>query len=413
MKPICLILALAFLLTGCTHDPVPAAPTTQPATIATQSQTTPPTQSPAVAYRGEDWDSGYVITEDWGVFCPHMDTDVYVPLRFCNAMGTILILSRTEIDPDAIDVTLETELPYTMAVSRAPDFQSERNALETYFDAHLYAAYQGWDWEEHRRNNVGYDPETASQAQWDAKLAHDTRWTEEISNQWSIAIATGEGIPQFYAYGVVFHIDEAAAREDTTITHVNVSWPGVSFRHEFGELRIHPGYPEACAGFPNQLDGVGDAGGSMFSNGLSYQYHGPLEDGMLGGFIAGKEIALIRGYALDENDQISDLRLVYQGEDGAVDRQWDENTKVWLDPGTYVEVWAKAGSPQTFWSVCDEHFYYCIEYECDGVRDVIIFNNHQRSDGNPFVLWGLYFEETSLRAYYDDYLWADRDTVLP
>lgn len=412
MKKICLLLVLTLLLSGCGQEPLPTETTVTEESTAPVETTETAGEIPTTeavtgdhSYRGEDWESGYVITDSWGFFCPHMDTDVYYPLRFTGDFDFFL-LSREPIDPDAVTITLGTEIPYWVYVDSGENYFENQSPgvglFSSNFNWYIYASYQNWDWKKHKEMN--YIPVTTEEAL--EKAAYDADWTAMLQ-EYEKACLTGEGVPQFYIYTIVIRLDESAVKGQKVITYMDVSWPGVSFRHEFGELRLHEGYPPEADGFPCLMDGIADNEGSMFINGKAFPYIGEQEEGMLGGFIAGKEVALLKGYAVDGSGEIKDVRLVYETDEGSVDMLWDENSKVWLDPGTKVEVWAKAGGPKTFWSVLNEHIYYCIEYECDGVRDVFFFNNHHRSHGNPFELWALYFDETNLRSYYDDYWWAD------
>lgn len=410
MKKICLLLVLALLLTGCGREPLP------PETRVTEESTAPTETTgeiPATelvtvdhSYRGEDWESGYVITEDWGFFCPHMDTDVYPDLYVMGDLDSIYLLSRESIDPESISITLGTNLPYDVYVSEADwYFEYDKEVGYSEFDQYIYASYQNWDWKKHKEmNRTPVTDEEVKEA-----VAYDTEWMR-MGEELEIILETGEEMPEFYIYGITFNVDYGAIRgTDRTevINYMDVSWPGVSFRHEFGELRIHGGFADTFPEFPYQMAGIGFNQRMAEASSIDFEYIGEQESGFFGAFTASDEIALLRGYALDGSGEINDVRLVFQTDEGIVDMQWDENSKVWLDAGTVVEIWAKAGGPETFWSVRNERLYYCIEYECNGVRDVFMVSSHVIGNFNPFVLWALYFDETNLRSYYDDYWWAD------
>ena len=410
MKKICLMLVLALLLTGCGREPLPPESTaTEASTVPIETTGEIPTTEPVTvdhSYRGEDWDSGYVITEDWGFFCPHMDTDVYPDLYVMGDLDSIYLLSRESIDPESISITLGTNLPYDVYVSEADwYFEYDKEVGYSEFDQYIYASYQNWDWKKHKEMNRT----PVTDEEWKEAVAYDAEWMR-MGEELEIILETGEGMPEFYIYGITFNVDYGAIRgTDRTevINYMDVSWPGVSFRHEFGELRIHGGFADTFPEFPYQMAGIGFNQRMAEASSIDFEYIGEQESGFFGAFTASDEIALLRGYALDGSGEINDVRLVFQTDEGIVDMQWDENSKVWLDAGTVVEIWAKAGGPETFWSVRNERLYYCIEYECNGVRDVFMVSSHVIGNFNPFVLWALYFDETNLRSYYDDYWWAD------
>lgn len=407
MKKFCLLLVLALLLSGCGQKPLPTETTaTEESTAPSETTGEIPTTEPVTvdhSYRGEDWESGYVITEDWGFFCPHMDTDVYRPYQLTFDLQNITLLSREPINPESISAVLETDVPYEVFVQEMDWYYEDEDTIRSSFFQYIYASYQNWDWKKHKEMNQ----EFATIEESLEKAAYDAEYHDVLGQEYEHAIQTGEGMPKFYAYLIMITLDYNAVEEDTTLRYMDVSWPGVSFRHEFGELRLHAGFPEEFDGFPCEMAGIGHSQFMHQMNRSDFEYIGEQQSGMLGEFVTSEELVLLRGYALDGCGEINDVRLVFQTDEGVVDMEWDENSKVWLDPGTRVEVWVKAGGPETFWSVNNERLYYGIEYECNGVRDAFAVSSHMDRVGNPYVLWALYFDETNLRSYYDDYWWAD------
>lgn len=412
MKKICLILVVALLLSGCGREPLPTETTaTEESTVTVETTETtgeiPTTEPVAVdhSYRGEDWESGYVITEDWGFFCPHMDTDVFPDLYVMDDFTTVCLLSREPIDPETISATLGTELPYDVYICEADwYFEYDKEVGYSAFDQFIYASYQDWDWKKHKEMNQEFATieEILVAADYNAEWM---RMGEELEK----ILETGEGMPEFYIYDINFNVDYGAIRgTDRTevINYMDVSWPGVSFRHEFGELRIHGGFADTFPDFPYAMTGIG-FNQRMADNHADYHYIGEQKSGLFAAFTASEEIALLRGYALDGSGEINDIRLVFNTDEGVVDMQWDGSSKVWLDAGTVVEIWAKAGGPETFWSIRNERLYYCIEYECNGVRDVFMVTNHVIGNFHPFELWAIYFDETNMRECYEYYWWAD------
>ena len=409
MTKICLLLVVALLLCGCGREPLPPETTGAKASTGPSETTGEITATEAVtvdhSYRGEDWESGYVITEDWGFFCPHMDTDVFPDLYVVGDFNNVILLSREPIDPETISITLGTDLPHDVYICEADwYFEYDKEVGYSAFSQFVYASYQNWDWKKFKemQSRIPVTEEEVMEA-----VAYDAEWSR-MGDELQKILETGEGMPEFYIYNIGIHVDYGAIRgTDRTevINYMDVSWPGVSFRHEFGELRIHGGFAETFPEFPYAMTGIG-FNQRMVEYG-HYHYIGEQNSDLFGAFTASEEIALLRGYALDGSGEINDVRLVFQTDEGVVDMQWDGNSKVWLDAGTVVEVWAKAGGPETFWSIRNERLYYCIEYECNGVRDVFMISSHENGNFYPFELWAIYFDETNMRECYEYYWWAD------
>ena len=206
MKKLCLLLAFLLLLSGCRQETSPTQTSaTENSTVPTETKEstveTPTTEAVAVdhSYRGEDWESGYVITEDWGFFCPHVDTDVYYPLVFIGSDFHFSLLSREPIDPDAVTITLGTELPYQVYVTEGDGYFEDESPgvglLSSNFNQYIYASYQNWDWKKYKEMN--YYPVTIEEAL--EKAAYDAEWTA-MGQEYEKACLTGEGVPQFHIY---------------------------------------------------------------------------------------------------------------------------------------------------------------------------------------------------------------------
>ena len=190
-RVLALLLALMLLLTACDlggadgtnasadqtgNTSAPTASDTQPS--GTEPGETEPKEPFTYTYYPDPMlPSADEIGKDYYFLCPEFDVEFTTGDRADTIV--IPLISKTEIDPDSIEVTLPLEnIPYTVSVSqwRHPE-QMER---------WIYDCYQGCDWAEALAiRRLEAKPEEERTAEEQAKL--DAYWAQQsdISEQFS------------------------------------------------------------------------------------------------------------------------------------------------------------------------------------------------------------------------------------
>lgn len=395
------LLALMFIMYGCT--PVH---TITDETESTQQMTSPMDTSLQYTniYYGEEWPDGYTITEDWGFFCPYVDMDQYDGLEHTNELD-ILLLSKQPIDTASVSVVFPGDLQYKVYVD---DYNvgSSMDALVSYFDSELYSLYQDFDWSafDEAQSILG-SGRSLSQEELERIQTIINEYEKLTTTDYQHALNTGEGIPEFYCYSVQIDFDLSKLADDVTLTYMDVSWPGVSFRQEFGEIRLHNDFPSSLQEYEMAFDGVGAY--SLNTNGTFVApYYGLPTEGLLCTIPVSKDIVLTNGYPLNEEDVFQEIRLVIQSPNSSMDFIWDEQSDILIDKGATLEVWATIDPQKVYWPLCADCLYYCIEYTCNGSTDVLpIYYQYQRM-GNPYLLWAEYFDHVGVREYYEQHYWV-------
>ena len=395
------LLALLFIMCGCStvHD---ITDETEP----TQQEPSPTDTNLQYEniYYGEEWSEGYTITEDWGFFCPHVDMDKYDGLVHTTDLA-FLLLSKEPIDPEKVNIVFPGNLQYTVYVNTYMASPS-LDVLRSYFNTDLYLLYQDYDRTafDEAQSILG-SGRSMSQEEQENLQAIFYEYEKLTTTDYEHALSTGEGITKFYSYGVLIDFDLSKLTEDVTLTYMDVSWPGVSFRQEFGEIRLHSDFPSRIQEYEMSLNGVGAY--DLNSNGtFTYPYYGLPVEGLLCSVPVSKDIILTNGYSLNKDDVFQGIRLVIQSPNSSMDFIWDGQSDVVIDKGTVLEVWATIDPKKVYWPVCADCLYYCIEYTCDGSTDVLpIYYQYQRM-GNPYLLWAEYFDRVGVREYYEQHYWA-------
>ena len=120
----------------------------------------------------------------------------------------------------------------------------------------MYLLYQDFDWTalEEAQSILG-SGRSMSQEELENIQAIMNEYEKLSTTDYEHALNTGEGIPEFYSYSVLINFDLTKLTEDITLTYMDVSWPGVSFRHEFGEIRLHKDFPSRIQEYEISLNG--------------------------------------------------------------------------------------------------------------------------------------------------------------
>ena len=169
----------------------------------------------------------------------------------------ITLLSREEIDPETIQVSLDIQTPYTVDVIQ----QETSRSLSTYeiqevdgvrevtetdfgsFPLYLYQSYAGMDW---KALGEAYADYFATMDQYEngevdldqlkaAGAAYDNKATEYVEDYMGLEVSD---LPRFYVYTIQVFISEAEKEE--TFTSVQVTIGDTVHNVEIGQVVLRP-----------------------------------------------------------------------------------------------------------------------------------------------------------------------------
>lgn len=397
-----LLLVLMLLLTACdlggadgtTASAEQTGTTSAPTTSDTQPNNTEPEEPFTYTYYPDPMlPSADKIGKDYYFLCPQFDVDFTTGDR----ADTIIIplISKTEIDPDSIEVTLPLEnIPYTVSVSqwRHPE-QMER---------WIYDCYQGCDWAGAlaiRRLEAKREEDRTAEEQ--AKL--DAYWAQqsEIAKQFN-ALEWKDypgSIPTFYGYQIMINFDYVDLPDEQrlageVLTYMDVFWPGVSFRQECGEIRfsywevpITDSWQDAFSMYTTAHLGVGGMPYGL-ANGYFFIEFTAKQDMVLTG------ISVIYG-----NPEITKIRLKIDG----LDMIWDGKSPIPVPEGAdvYMDVHYVDPALATV-TVAGKHIWQ-MDYFCDGTARKTITSIRLVRYLDFCVYAAVYFDGVDVPAYYREY----------
>lgn len=397
-----LLLAFMLLLSACdiggadgtSASTEQTGTTSAPAVSDTQPSNTEPEEPFTYTYYPDPMlPSADEIGKDYYFLCPEFDVDFTTGDRADTI--TIPLISKTEIDPDSIEVTLPLEnIPYTVSVSqwRHPE-QMER---------WLYECYRGWDWAEAlEMSRISAKPEEDRTAEEKAKLAdYDARnaeiYNEFISLEWKDYPGS---IPTFYGYQIMINFDyvdlpDEQRRAGEVLTYMDVSWPGVSFRQQCGEIRFS--YQEIPVSDPFQ---------GMFSMYTTAQMGvGGMPYGLANGsffieFTAKQDMVLTGISAIYGNPEITKIRLTV----GGMDMIWDGKTAIPVSEGANVSISVYYVDPAVASvTVAGKHIWQ-LDYFCDGAARKTVNSVRLVRNLDMCILAAVYFDGVDVPAYYREY----------
>lgn len=402
-----LLLALMLLLTACdlggadstTASTEQAGTTSAPTISDTPSSGTEPGKTEPdepfiyTYYPDPMLPSADEIGKDYYFLCPQFDVDFTTGDRADTIH--IPLISKTEIDPDSIEVTLPLEnIPYTVAVSqwRHPE-QMER---------WIYDCYQGCDWVEALAiRRLEAKPEEERTAEEQAKL--DAYWAQQAENSKQFNALEWKDYPgsiqDFYGYQIMITFDYVDLPEDQrcageVLTYMDISWPGVSFRQECGEIRFS--YQEIPVSDPFQ--GVF----SMYTTaqlGVGGMPYGLANGSFFIEFTAEQDMVLTGISAIYGNPQITKIRLKIDG----LDMIWDGKTPIPVPEGAdvYMDVHYVDPALATV-TVAGKHIWQ-MDYFCDGTARKTITSIRLVRYLDFCVYAAVYFDGVDVPAYYREF----------
>lgn len=349
--------------------------------------------------------------EDYFFLCGEYDLDFYLNTAFNCIM--IPVVSRTPIDTSAVEITLPLDIDYEVyfnEVLLTGDYAQ-------YFDYYLYQCYRGLDWGKVAELfDAAREASTALEGSKDADRAAlqqtvDDYWayTDQYSQDYDSL--TQEQYPKFYAYEVLinFYYDYDNPQDDS-FTYMDVSWPGVSFRAECGEVRFHKEnmydeIPKEIGGLEQISYGVRDTASSPYSTGSVTT--------LVANFETEDDITLTRGYFYGDAEKISQIRVnaasQEQNADGApvrsMDYLWDGQTPLPVEGGLTVQLYATFTDRRLQAMVPEGKLYFFLEYEYQEEQSVSITELGLHRNANFYELAAIYLDGIDVRSYYEQFFY--------
>lgn len=397
-----LLLALMLLLTACdlggadgtTASTEQAGTTSAPTISDTQPSGTEPEKPFSYTYYPDPMlPSEDEIGQEYYFLCPEFDVEFTIGDRADTI--NIPLISKTEIDPESIEVTLPLEnIPYTVSVSqwRHPE----------QMDLWLYECYQGWDWaKELEMSKISAKDEKERTAEESAKLGAYLAEKTEIYNQFE-ALEWKDypgSLPTFCGYWIVITFDYADLSNEQLcagemLTYMDVSWPGVSFRQECGEIRF--AYWEVPVSDPFQ--GVF----SMYTTaqmGVGGMPYGLANGSFIIEFQAAQDMVLNGISVIYGNPEITKIQLTV----GGLDMIWDGKTPIPVAEGANVSIDVRYVDPAVASvTVAGKHIWQ-MDYYCDGAERKTVNSVRLTRTLDLCILAAVYFDGVDVPTYYREY----------
>lgn len=397
-----LLFVLLLLLTACdsggadgTNTPPEQTGTTStPAVSDTQPSGTEP-EEPFVYTHYPDplLPSADEIGKDYYLLCPEFDVDFTTGDRADTI--NIPLISKTEIDPDSIEITLPLEnIPYTVSVSqwRHPE------QMEQW----IYECYLGADWAKQlEMSRISAKDEKDRTLEEQAKLDAHLAEQNEIYKQFN-ALEWKDypgSISTFYGYWIVITFDyvdlpDEQRRAGEVLTYMDISWPGVSFRQACGEIRFS--YQEIPVSDPFQ--GVF----SMYTTaqmGVGGMPYGLANGSFFIEFQAEQDMVLSGISAIYGDPEITKIRLTV----GGIDMIWDGKTPIPVSEGAKVTINVYYVDPAVASvTVAGKHIWQ-MDYYCDGAARKTVNSVRLVRNLDMCILAAVYFDGVDIPAYYREY----------
>lgn len=402
-----LLLALMLLLAACdlggadstTASTEQAGTTSAPTVSGTQPSGTEPGETEPdepftyTYYPDPMLPSTDEIGKDYYFLCPQFDVDFTTGDRADTI--NILLISKTEIDPDGIEVTLPLEnIPYTVTVSqwRHPE------KMEQW----IYECYLGADWANQlEMSRIGAKDEKDRTPEEQAKLDAHLAEQKEIYKQFN-AMEWKDypgSLPTFYGYWIVITFDyvdlpDEQRRAGEVLTYMDISWPGVSLRQECGEIRFS--YREIPVSDPFQ--GVF----SMYTTaqmGVGGMPYGLANGSFFIEFTAEQDMVLTGISAIYGDPEITKIRLTV----GGLDMIWDEKSQIPVSEGANVSITVYyVDSAVASVTVAGKHIWQ-LDYFCDGAARKTVNSVRLVRNLDMCILAAVYFDGVDVPAYYREY----------
>ncbi len=395
------LLVLVLLLAGCANasptasETSPTAPNpSDPPSIP--DVTVPPREAPFLEDplwqlpKGQDY---------YFLFSPR-ETQYNLNENIGIILITIPLISREKIDLDQFQLTIPLK-------NVTYEVRKERVRLPPEIDLNLFYAYHNWDWAEYllakEIESAVITGKPVSEADQALLNAYDPVILE-LNNQ--LMHLTRDDFPgslsNFYAYQITlcFSYDEQTPEE--SFSYMDISWPGVSFRHDCGCISFvrKPATEMGSFYWMNQSSGFGKTNSESWLN-RKYQYS-PFWICM---FEPAKDLTLESVSFPDGNGTFLKAYLTMKQEDGtSMNLTWDGKTPLPVQAGTKVEMRVAFADSRTAHLVPTGESWRQLHFSCEGKNYVETCGGYINcSDYDYYALAALYFDNIDIPAYYRDY----------
>ncbi len=397
------LLVLVLLLAGCANASPIASETSPTAPDPSDPSgipdvTVPPLEAPFLEDplwqlpRGQEYyflfsprESQYNLNENFGI--------IFI---------TIPLISRKEIDLDQFRLTIPLKtIPYTV--------EAERVLLPIdEFRHHLFRCYQDVDWSEYRQGwwiewqqEHGAALNEADQARLEAYYAKD----QELFGAYEAL--TPDTLPgslsSFYAYKITIRLSIEEQPKEESFSYMDVSWPGVSFRQDCGDISF----------VRKPIIGMGDFYSLMekkmffgVSNGASLDYRrfqGIMQWAPV--FTPAKDITLESVSFPDGNGTFLKAFLTMTQKDGtSMELTWDGKTPLPVQAGTEVTLWIYFTDPRCAHLVPTGENWCRLNFSCEGKSYWGGYGGSRDcTDYDYYALAAIYFDGVDVPAYYREF----------
>lgn len=340
----------------------------------------------------------------------------------------ITLLSREEIDPETIQVSLDIQTPYTVYVTQ----QEIDRSLSTYeiqevdgvrqvtmtdagfFSLYLYQSYAGMDWKALGEAYADYfatmDQYENGEVELDqlkaAGAAYDNKATEYVEDYMGLEVSD---LPRFYEYTIQVFISEAEKEE--TFTSVEVTIGDTVHNVEIGQVILKPTPEQNLEAF-EYLCPVGSPPYFIstfpYGEGIAqcqYEVFYTEEPLTLTG-LDYWENTMSTAEVVDVTVVLADSRDNIGGGNG-VEIPWDGTTPIYVEQGKYVTLFFTVQDPRMQEINYHSKLYPVLEFDCQGSRwetacDLVMYRNYN----DIWLLYALGLDGMSLESYFNDYYYV-------
>lgn len=339
----------------------------------------------------------------------------------------ITLLSREEIDPETIQVSLDIQTPYTVDVVQ----QETDRSLSTYeiqevdgvrqvtvtdagsFPLYLYQCYAGMDWKTLGEAFVDYfaamDQYENGEVDFDHLKAVGTAYengaTVYVEDYMRLKAAD---LPRFFEYTIQIWFSEAVQEE--TFTSVQVTIGDTVHDVDIGQVVLRP-TPD-CGDAYEYLNSVGSPPYGI----SSFPYGEGIAECQSAVYYAAESLTLT-GLDYWENTmstaEVLDVTvLLTDSIDNAYSRNgveipWDGTTPIYVEQGKYVTLFFTVQDPRMQEINYHSRLYPVLEFDCQGSHweagnDLILYRKYN----DIWLLYALGLDGMSLESYFNDYYYV-------
>ncbi len=379
-----LLAVIMVLLSGCMVQPG-----TEPSGSTADTASMPSTAAPTLG----------TSLQEYYFLCPEFDIEYNFSdyQKHSRDFIVIPIISRTPIDPEQVEVVLPLEhIRYEVWIGQAQPGTS--------FDLYLYKCYENWDWAAAVKAQRLEEKKTEELTKEEEAFLQDYRKKNQEIMERYFKFSENNlpgSLSAFYCYTVLINFHYSAdTMQEETVSYMDVSWPGVSFRQDCGTIRFYYGektdYGTSSGGVYKRI-AAGGSGGAGVPYGFN---HGS----MLYRFVAQKDMVLEKFSFLNEQTQLKHVIVKIQAKEGNLDFQWDGQTPVPVNAGAEVDLWAVFTDPRIAPVVAAGRITARLDYSCDGeqgawVEDLDLY----RAMTDWYELAAIYFDGVDVPKYYREY----------